>query len=80
MRIWLDHLLSRQQGLVVQWHLIGAEEYLSAMLRSPLSTLELYDLVQHHTTPDRGDRTLFARGINASYAYEGYRQFDANDL
>lgn len=80
MRIWLDHLLSHEQGLVVQWHLINSEEYLSAIRRSPLNTLELYDLVQRHTTPNRGDRTLFARGINASYAYEGYTRFDANDL
>lgn len=50
------------------------------MRRSPLNTLELYDLVQRHTTPDHGDRSLFARGINASYAHEGYWQCDANDL
>ena len=35
-RIWLDHILNSEIGMVVDWSLVDKEDYLLAMERSPI--------------------------------------------
>lgn len=71
-RIWLDMMLKRSLGKVVDWQLIGKEDYLQAMERSPVNDLELRYLLQPALTDRVDDRQIIFKGIEQSYYYEGY--------
>ena len=45
-RIWLDMMLKKQLGKVVDWRTIDKDLYLQAMERSPINDLELRVLLQ----------------------------------
>ncbi|MFC2706551.1 MAG: protein adenylyltransferase Fic [Olsenella profusa] len=79
-RIWLDHMFHRELGSTVDWGKIGREDYLLAMERSPVRDLELKTLLQGALSDQLDDFTLLARGVDASYAYEGYAAYRAEDL
>ncbi len=71
-RIWLDMMLRRTLGKVVDWRKITREEYMQAMERSPINDLELRFLLQNALTTDTDNRDVIFHGINQSYYYEGY--------
>lgn len=71
-RIWLDMMLRRLLGKVVDWQQITREAYLQAMERSPVNDLELRYLIQNALTSETDDRDVIFQGINQSYYYEGY--------
>lgn len=71
-RIWLDMMLRRLLGKVVDWQQITREAYLQAMERSPVNDLELRYLIQNALTSETDDRDVIFHGINQSYYYEGY--------
>ncbi len=73
-RIWLDMILKRNLGRVVDWQHIDRDAYLQAMERSPVNDLELRALVQPHLTDKINDREVIFKGIEQSYYYEGYRK------
>ena len=79
-RIWLDHMFRRELGRTVDWGKIGREDYLLAMERSPVRDLELKTLLQGALSDLLDDFTLLARGVDASYVYEGYAAYRAEDL
>ena len=72
MRLWLDGMLERELNTRINWAKIGREEYLSAMQRSPVNTLELADLLKNSMLPAEalGDEAVFMAGLSASYKYE----------
>ena len=76
MRIWLDAILKLELRLVVDWSLVDKEDYLTAMERSPVKDLEIKTLLQSVLTEHINDRTIFMKGINASYWYEGLESFN----
>lgn len=78
-RIWLDCILKQKLGKIVDWNSIDKDEYLSAMIRSSVSTGELKYLIQNALTDDLSKESLF-KGIDASYYYEGYTEFKTEDL
>lgn len=78
-RLWLDAMLHEQLGKIVDWNQINKDEYLQAMIRSTVATGELKYLLQNALTTDMSKATFF-KGIDASYAYEGYMEFKAEDL
>ena len=41
MRIWLDTILKKEIGKVVDWNKINKEDYLLAMERSPIKSIEI---------------------------------------
>jgi cell filamentation protein len=49
-RIWLDQILNKNLGKVVDWQYIDKDEYLSAMERSPINDLEIRTLLNAKTT------------------------------
>ena len=79
-RIWLDHMFRCELGRTVDWSRIGREDYLLAMERSPVRDLEIKALLGQALSDDMHSVTLLARSIDASYAYEGYDAYRAEDL
>ena len=79
-RIWLDLILKKELEQVIDWNLVDKEEYLSAMKRSVVKDLEIKALLKEALTDKIHDRTLFMKGIDISYYYEGYSEFKTEDL
>jgi cell filamentation protein len=79
-RIWLDLMLKKEIQQVVDWNRVDKEEYLSAMQRSPVKDLEIKFLLKQALTDQINDRTLFMKGIDVSYYYEGYSEFKTEEL
>ena len=79
-RIWLDRILKKEIQQVVDWNRVDKEEYLCAMQRSPVKDLEIKFLLKQAITDQIHDRTLFMKGIDISYYYEGYSEFKTEDL
>lgn len=78
-RIWLDQILKKELGLVVDWSLIDKEDYLSAMERSPIKDLEIKHLLKNSLTDKTEARDVYMKGIDASYYYEGYNTFSIEE-
>ena len=79
-RIWLDCILKKELGLVVDWGLVGKEDYLLAMERSPVKDVEIKALLKAALTDQVDDRRVYMKGIDASYRYEGYATYSMDDL
>ena len=79
-RIWLDLILKKELKLVVDWNKVDKEDYLLAMERSPIKDVEIKVLLKNALTDEIGDREMYMKGIDASYYYEGYNTFKAEDL
>lgn len=61
-RIWLDQILRKNLGLVVDWQKIDKTTYLQALGRSPVNDLELRVLLQQALTSDFEKRGLTFEG------------------
>ena len=79
-RIWLDLILKKEIKQVIDWNLVDKQDYLSAMERSVVKDLEIKSLLKTALTDKIDDRTLFIKGIDISYYYEGYSEFKTDDL
>ena len=80
MRLWLDGMLKKALGQVVDWSRVDKEDYLQAMERSPVKDLEIKALLKAALTDQVNDRAVYMKGIDASYHYEGYHTFRTEDL
>ena len=69
-RIWLDLILKKHLGKVVNSQRIDKAPYLQAMERSPINDLELRFLLQPALTDKVNDREVIFKGIEQSYYYE----------
>ena len=79
-RLWLDCILKKELGMVVDWSQVDKEEYLQAMERSPIKDLEIKYVLKNALTDKINDREIYMKGIDHSYYYEGYTAFKAEDL
>lgn len=79
-RIWLDCILKKELGQVVDWSLVDKEDYLLAMERSPVKDIEIKVLLKAALTDRVMDREVYMKGIDASYHYEGYYVYKTEDL
>lgn len=79
-RIWLDLILKKELGQVVDWSLVDKEDYLSAMERSPIKDIEIKYVLKQALTDKVDDREVYMKGIDHSYYYEGYFAFKTTDL
>lgn len=79
-RIWLDCILKKELGLVIDWSKVGKEDYLLAMERSPIKDVEIKILLKAALTDKIDDRLVYVKGIDASYHYEGYNTFKTKDI
>ena len=79
-RIWLDLILKKELGMVVDWSLVDKEDYLLAMERSPIRDIEIKHILKNALTDKINDRDVYMKGIDNSYHYEGYTAFKAEEL
>lgn len=79
-RIWLDHILKKEIGQVVDWSRVDKEDYLLAMERSPVRDIEIKYLLKNALTDAINSREVYMKGIDHSYYYEGYAVFKAEEL
>lgn len=80
MRIWLDLIFKKKIGFVVDWNIIDKQDYLLAMERSPVKDIEIKHILKQALTDKINDLTIFMKGIDASYFYEGYNCYNIDDL
>ena len=79
-RIWLDDMLKKELGKVVDWSKVDKEDYLLAMERSPVRDIEIKHILNMALTDDINSRELYMKGIDNSYYYEGYTSFKTEEL
>lgn len=79
-RIWLDLMLKKELGLVIDWSLVDKDDYLAAMERSPVKDIEIKHILRQALTDKVDDRKIYMKGIDHSYYYEGYAVYRAEDL
>ena len=79
-RIWLDCILKKEIGRVVDWSLVDKEDYLLAMERSPIRDIEIKHILKTALTDKIYDREIYMKGIDHSYYYEGYSTFKTEKL
>ena len=79
-RIWLDLMLKKEIGYVVDWSKVDKEDYLLAMERSPIKDIEIKFLLKNALTDNVNDREIYMKGIDHSYYYEGYYVFKMENL
>jgi len=79
-RIWLDLMLKKGIGKVVDWSRVDKEDYLLAMERSPIRDIEIKHLLRAALTDQINDRQIYMKGIDHSYYYEGYTSYKTEEL
>lgn len=79
-RIWLDHMLKKEIGKVVDWSKVDKDDYLLAMERSPIKDIEIKHLLKNALTDEIDSRDVYMKGIDHSYYYEGYITFKTEEL
>lgn len=79
-RIWLDAILKKEIGMVVDWSRVDKEDYLLAMERSPIKDVEIRVLLKAALTDKVDDRDVYMKGIDASYHYEGYNVYKTANI
>ena len=79
-RIWLDAILRKELGKVVDWSRVDREDYMAAMERSPVRDTEIRLLLQSALTDRTEDRAVYMHSIDASYRYEGYSSYRTADV
>lgn len=79
-RIWLDHILKKEIGKVVDWSKVDKEDYFLAMERSPIKDVEIKVLLKEALTDEVDSREVYMKGIDHSYYYEGYTTYKIEEL
>jgi cell filamentation protein len=79
-RIWLDAMLKKEIGKVIDWARVDRDDYLSAMERSPVKDTEIKALLKAALTDQTENRTVFMHSIDASYRYEGYARYKTEEV
>lgn len=78
-RIWLDLIFKKELKCIVDWSLIDKNDYLLAMERSPVKDIEIKHLLKNALTDQIDERNVFMKGIDVSYYYEGYDEYDIHE-
>ncbi len=79
-RIWLDCILKKELGMVIDWSIVDKDDYLMAMERSPVKDTEIKMLLKTALTNETNNREFYMKGIDASYRYEGYNTYKTCEL
>ena len=79
-RIWLDLMLKKEIQQVIDWNAVDKDDYLSSMQRSVVKDVEIKVLLKQALTDKIHDRSVFMKGIDVSYYYEGYSEFKTEEL
>lgn len=79
-RIWLDLILKKELRLVIDWSCVDNGDYLLAMERSPIKDIEINHILKQALTDKINDSEIYMKDIDASYYYEGYSIYKAEEL
>ena len=79
-RIWLNLILRNNLNRCIDWSKIDKYDYLNAMERSPINSLEIKHLLKNALTDKIYDRQVFMKGIQKSYEYEGLKDYNIEDI
>ena len=79
-RIWIDRIFIKELGKVVDWSKIDKNDYLLAMERSPIKDTEIKILLKEALADKINDRTIYMKGIDVSYYYEGYNTYTLEEI
>ncbi len=79
-RIWLDLMLKKEIGLVIDWSRVDKDDYLLSMERSPIKDIEIKYILKQALTDKINDREIYMKGIDHSYYYEGYAVYKTEEL
>lgn len=80
MRIWLNCILQKVTGQIVDWSLISEDEYLSAMEKSVADDSKIKKLLESALSDRAIDRDVYMRGIDRSFLYEGMSLYKTEEL
>jgi len=69
-RIWLDLILKKNIKKCIDWSKISKNDYMKAMVLSPINDQILKSLLLDALTSQINDREMFMKGIDYSYYYE----------
>ena len=69
-RIWLDLILKKRLQKCVDWSQISKQDYMNAMMQSPVNSDLLRELLKNALTGKINDREMYMKGIDYSYYYE----------
>ncbi len=79
-RIWLDAMLKKEIGKVINWTEVDRDDYLASMERSPVKETEINVLLHAALTDETDNRAVFMHSIDASYRYEGYTRYMTEEV
>ena len=79
-RIWLDLMLKKGIGKVVDWSCVDKDDCLLAMERSPIKDVAIKMLLKSALTDDINSCDVYMKGIDQSFCYEGYAAFKTKEL
>jgi cell filamentation protein len=79
-RIWLDLIFKKELKKVVDWSMVDKDDYLMAMERSPVKDVEIKVLLKGALTDRIDDSSIYMKGVDASYYYEGYTLYRTESL
>lgn len=79
-RIWLDCILKKEIGKVIDWSRVDKDDYLLVMERSPIKDIEIKHILKNALNDDINSREVYMKGIDHSYYYEGYTTFKTEEL
>lgn len=68
-RIWLNQMLRRSVGLVVDWRQVDGMSYRQAMVRSAANDTELRVLLESALTDRINDQEMLLKGLEHSFSY-----------
>lgn len=77
---WLDPVLKQECKQVVDWSQVDKDDYLLAMERSPVKDVEIKVLLKQAVTDKIDDSSIYMKGIDASYYYEGYTLYKTDEM
>ena len=64
----------------IDWSKVGKRDYLLAMERSPVKDIEIKVLLKSALTDAVSDRSVYMKGIDVSYYYEGYNLYKTEEI
>ena len=79
-RIWLNLILKKNLKVCIDCVKVDKFQYLSAMERSPVNSLEIKHLLKSAITEDIDNRQVYMRGIQTSYYYENLYNYNIDNL
>lgn len=71
-RIWLDMILKKNLGKIVNWQNVDKDLYLQAMERSTINDLELRFLLKENLSEYTDNEEMIFDALEQSYAYEDF--------